>query len=84
MYKLANEADFQSCKVPSNKSLGTFTGNDSIELETSGNKWYICGVGRHCQNGMKLKITVLESGPAPSPSAAAPDSSFSLWSWLFN
>ncbi|XVF56841.1 hypothetical protein PTKIN_Ptkin06aG0152600 [Pterospermum kingtungense] len=70
VYKV-NGTDFQSCNVPSNNSLGSFTGNDTIKLATAGNKWYICGVSRHCDKGMKLKITVLESGPAPAPSAAS-------------
>ncbi|XVF56842.1 hypothetical protein PTKIN_Ptkin06aG0152700 [Pterospermum kingtungense] len=69
VYKV-NGTDFQSCNVPTNHSLGSFTGNDTIKLATAGNKWYICGVSGHCDKGMKLKITVLESGPAPAPSAA--------------
>ncbi|XVF56839.1 hypothetical protein PTKIN_Ptkin06aG0152400 [Pterospermum kingtungense] len=82
-----NGTDFQNCNVPLNTSLAFFTGNDSIKLATLGNKWYICGVGRHCDGGMKLKITVIESGPTPAPtpapSAGGPDSPFSLWSWFF-
>ncbi|ESR51878.1 hypothetical protein CICLE_v10033540mg, partial [Citrus x clementina] len=38
--------------------------SDTIVLETPGRKWYICGVGKHCENGgQKLVITVQ---PAPS------------------
>ncbi|TYG95373.1 hypothetical protein ES288_A11G262500v1 [Gossypium darwinii] len=62
--------DFKSCTVPSNNSLGSFTGNDTIKLATTGNKWYICGVNGHCDGGMKLKITVPD-GTAPAPSAAS-------------
>ncbi|TYI02326.1 hypothetical protein ES332_A11G259600v1 [Gossypium tomentosum] len=58
------------CTVPSNNSLGSFTGNDTIKLATTGNKWYICGVNGHCDGGMKLKIIVLD-GTAPAPSAAS-------------
>ncbi|XWS57878.1 hypothetical protein CRYUN_Cryun09bG0211100 [Craigia yunnanensis] len=67
-----NGTDFQNCNVPTNNSLGSFTGNDTIKLLAAGNKWYICGVTGHCDSGMKLKITVLESAlaPAPAPSPA--------------
>ncbi|XWS64875.1 hypothetical protein CRYUN_Cryun05aG0041700 [Craigia yunnanensis] len=69
VYKV-NGTDFQNCNVPSNKSLGSFTGNDTIKLAAAGNKWYICGISGHCEGGQKLNITVLESAPAPSPSSA--------------
>ncbi|KAG4121958.1 hypothetical protein ERO13_D11G237666v2 [Gossypium hirsutum] len=80
VYKVKGD-NFKSCTVPSNNSLGSFTGNDTIKLATTGNKWYICGVNGHCDGGMKLKITVLVrkvqpvtldgTAPAPAPSAAS-------------
>ncbi|KAK6289102.1 hypothetical protein POUND7_000643 [Theobroma cacao] len=72
VYKV-NGTDFQNCNVPTNNTLGFFSGNDSIMLSAAGNKWYICGITGHCDNGMKLKITVLSSvsAPAPAPSSAA-------------
>lgn len=70
VYKV-NGTEFQACKVPTNNSLGSFTGNDTIKLAAAGNKWYICGVTGHCDGGMKFKIAVLESaGPAPAPNSA--------------
>ncbi|XVF30758.1 hypothetical protein REPUB_Repub16aG0086200 [Reevesia pubescens] len=70
VYKV-NGTDFQSCTVPKNNSLGSFTGNDTIKLAVAGNKWYICGVSGHCEGGQKLKITVLDAAPAPSPNSAS-------------
>ncbi|XP_043715236.1 blue copper protein 1a-like [Telopea speciosissima] len=35
------------------------TGNDSIHLTALGTFWYICGVGKHCEYGQKLSITVV-------------------------
>ncbi|KAK8593985.1 hypothetical protein V6N13_042475 [Hibiscus sabdariffa] len=71
VYKV-NGDDFKSCSVPSNNSLGSFTGNDTIKLATAGIKWYICGTSGHCDGGMKLKIAVLDgTAPAPAPSAAS-------------
>ncbi|GMI65006.1 uclacyanin 1 [Hibiscus trionum] len=76
VYKV-NGDDFKSCTVPSNNSLGSFTGNDTIKLATAGNKWYICGISGHCDGGMKLKITVLE-GAAPSSASTLPATSFQI------
>jgi hypothetical protein len=46
------------------------SGNDVIPLETAGNKWYICGVAKHCEAGnQKLTITVSENN---SSAAFAP------------
>ncbi|KAG9452092.1 hypothetical protein H6P81_004996 [Aristolochia fimbriata] len=66
---------FKNCTAPADvKPLET--GNDIITLSSPGRKWYICGVGKHCQVGkMQLAITVQENldfqlhdNMAPSPS----------------
>lgn len=56
---------FQKCLVPTaNESLAS--GYDVITLATPGKKWYICGVGKHCETGgMKLVIDVIPQSPAP-------------------
>lgn len=68
MFKV-NGTAFQNCTVPPlNEALTS--GNDTIVLATPGRKWYICGVGKHCQvGGQKLAITVQSLAPtiAPSP-----------------
>ncbi|KAK9067999.1 hypothetical protein SSX86_012110 [Deinandra increscens subsp. villosa] len=58
---------FQQCVVPAaNASLTS--GNDVITLASPGRKWYICGVGKHCETGgMKLVIDVLPQSSAPAP-----------------
>ncbi|XP_058084612.1 blue copper protein 1a-like [Magnolia sinica] len=50
---------FKNCVAPSdNEALST--GNDVITLAAPGKKWYICGVGNHCESGgQKLAINVL-------------------------
>ncbi|KAJ0716411.1 putative Phytocyanin domain, cupredoxin [Helianthus annuus] len=69
VYKV-NGTDFQQCTIPvSGEPLSS--GYDWVTLTTPGRKWYICGVGKHCQNGgMKLVIDVLPRStypPSPSP-----------------
>ncbi|KAI9093615.1 hypothetical protein K1719_027064 [Acacia pycnantha] len=78
-----NGTDFINCTVPA-ESQGLTTGEDVIVLETAGRKWYLCGVGGHCQSGQKLFINVLPSeiespsgpisAPAPAPWSSSPSS----------
>ncbi|KAL9675391.1 hypothetical protein QQ045_003593 [Rhodiola kirilowii] len=83
----ANLTAFQQCQVPLTAPLAT--GNDVITLATPGKKWYICGVGKHCQAGnQKLAITVSDASsasPAPAPSASIATtlgSSISCQAWM--
>ncbi|XVF81248.1 hypothetical protein PTKIN_Ptkin15bG0140500 [Pterospermum kingtungense] len=63
-----NGTDFKSCMVPP----GTLTtGNDTITLVTPGRKWYLCDVGKHCENGQKLFINVQPAGEV-APALALP------------
>ncbi|XP_049362119.1 mavicyanin-like [Solanum verrucosum] len=76
VYKADQEA-FKSC-TPSSDVTPLISGNDEISLTTPGKKWYICGVGKHCEKGMKLAINVLPAesvSPAPSPSSPGSSSS---------
>ncbi|XP_059066652.1 blue copper protein-like [Cryptomeria japonica] len=71
-----NGSSFANCvKEPIASGLKLESGHDKLEIEKSGNIWFICGVGQHCENAMKFKITVTDessSSPAPAP---APESS---------
>ncbi|GLJ42155.1 hypothetical protein SUGI_0873000 [Cryptomeria japonica] len=68
---VVNGSSFANCvKEPIFPRLES--GHDVLEFIGTGNVWFICGVGMHCQNGLKLKITITDqSSPAP---AAAPSS----------
>ncbi|ONI06834.1 hypothetical protein PRUPE_5G084200 [Prunus persica] len=69
-----NGTGFQQCAAPLDSAPLT-SGKDVINLATPGRKWYICGVGQHCELGnQKLLITVL-----PSSSSSAPSPSHSSW-----
>ncbi|TXG66370.1 hypothetical protein EZV62_007645 [Acer yangbiense] len=74
-----NGTGFQNCiKPPANEALTS--GNDTIVLATAGRKWYICGVGSHCDMGQKLAITVqvlalspnMPPSPSPTPLSGKP------------
>ncbi|XP_057772840.1 cucumber peeling cupredoxin-like [Salvia miltiorrhiza] len=53
-------------------------GPANITLNSAGDRYYICTIGRHCEAGQKLSITVVSSSTpqpnacAPSPNAVAP------------
>ena len=69
-----NGTGFAQCAAPAG-TVALETGYDVITLATEGRKWYICGVGKHCEAGnQKLVITVLPQvwTPVPSPSPWAP------------
>ncbi|KAJ4844299.1 hypothetical protein Tsubulata_030499 [Turnera subulata] len=61
-----NGTEFEKCiKPPPDEALTS--GNDTIVLATPGRKWYLCGVGQHCEvGGQKLAITVQALAQPPS------------------
>ncbi|KAI3689610.1 hypothetical protein L2E82_47573 [Cichorium intybus] len=65
--------NFQQCNIAPLLNGTLTSGRDVIPLKTSGMKWYICGVGKHCElRKMKLAIAVLPQTmiPAPAPSVS--------------
>lgn len=65
MFKV-NGTAFKDCTIPPANDALT-SGKDEIVLATSGNKWYICGVAKHCANGgQKLAITVVDKDESKS------------------
>ncbi|KAJ9549858.1 hypothetical protein OSB04_022401 [Centaurea solstitialis] len=66
-----NGTSFQQCIMPSSNEALT-SGNDVVTLLTPGRKWYVCGIGKHCElRNMKLVINVESMSPAPSPSTTS-------------
>ncbi|XP_062147925.1 blue copper protein 1b-like [Alnus glutinosa] len=67
-----NGTSFQQCATSAGNGILT-SGNDVIPLETLGNKWYICGVAKHCEVGnQKLSITVSEGSSSAARKSIAP------------
>lgn len=59
---------FQECTAPA-ETEAPVTENDVVTLTTPGRKWYICGVGQHCEAGkQRLAITVLAQSDTPAAS----------------
>ncbi|XP_062213164.1 blue copper protein 1a-like [Phragmites australis] len=67
--------DFAACNKPGDATK-LATGEDRVTLDTAGRRWFVCGVGEHCQKGMKLKISVLAAdegtGVAPALAPGSP------------
>ncbi|XVF86406.1 hypothetical protein PTKIN_Ptkin18bG0037300 [Pterospermum kingtungense] len=66
-----NLKEFKSCN-PDSPIARYGKGNDSISLESSGEYYFLCGFPGHCQDGMKLHITVNSEDSTASPPKAAP------------
>ncbi|KAK6117132.1 hypothetical protein DH2020_049177 [Rehmannia glutinosa] len=63
-----NGVDFPKCTSSNATAIPLTSGSDVIPLSTPGKKWYICDIGDHCSEGMKLVITVsVAEGPSPAP-----------------
>ncbi|XVF86409.1 hypothetical protein PTKIN_Ptkin18bG0037500 [Pterospermum kingtungense] len=68
-----NVIDFKSCN-PDSPIARYGKGKDSMTLESSGEYYFLCGIPGHCQDGMKLHITVnsANSTASPNPTSIAP------------
>jgi hypothetical protein len=63
-----NKNDYDACSSTANGESG---GSTTKNL-TAGTHYYICTVGTHCANGMKLAITVADSSSGTPPAAGTP------------
>uniref|UniRef100_A0ACD5UPE2 Uncharacterized protein n=1 Tax=Avena sativa TaxID=4498 RepID=A0ACD5UPE2_AVESA len=59
--------DFRACNVTGNQALGTWTsGQDTVPLSKAGRRWFVCSVGNHCAQGMKLLVVTADAAQAPA------------------
>ncbi|CAK7328291.1 unnamed protein product [Dovyalis caffra] len=71
--ELGGESAYKNCDLGT--ALNSMnTGNDVVKLNKPGTRYFACGTSGHCDQGMKVKITV-ESGTAPSTPESASSSS---------
>ena len=66
-------ADFAACSTPEAAKVMA-TGRDQVALDSPGRRWFVCSVGAHCLNGMKVRIDVLaadDNAVSPPPSGPA-------------
>ncbi|XP_078442247.1 uclacyanin-2-like [Wolffia australiana] len=73
-----SQADYQACTTTTTLSSHA-EGNTVFKLDKEGTRYFICSSAGHCQNGMKIAITVAAaaaSGGAPAlpsiPNANSP------------
>jgi plastocyanin len=65
-----SKADYDSCSAAS--PIATLkTGNDVVDLPTTGTRYFICGFTGHCTAGMKVKIDVVAGSSPSSPAPAS-------------
>ncbi|RLM86377.1 basic blue protein-like [Panicum miliaceum] len=65
--------DFAACNLQANLLGAWNSGNDVVQLDRPGKRWFFCSVPGHCDNGMKLAVNVVGDDGVPAP-APAPES----------
>ncbi|KAG8386989.1 hypothetical protein BUALT_Bualt03G0205900 [Buddleja alternifolia] len=63
-----SRADFDSCTASNPLQPPHSGGLTLIPLTSTGTRYFICGTGGHCLNGMKVEIDTLPAASAPPPS----------------
>ena len=78
-----SQAEYEACS--SSNSLSSHgDGNTVITMDKEGTRYFICGAAGHCENGMKIAVTVSAGGAtapplvedAPAETPFTPPSSF--------
>ncbi|KAL5539175.1 hypothetical protein UlMin_044789 [Ulmus minor] len=68
-----SETEYENCtKIPTE-----FGKPLTINITSTGNQYFICTVGNHCQSGQKLAINVANSNSS-TPGSASPSSASSM------
>jgi len=66
-----SESAYTSCST--SNALQTYTGgSNTIPLNTTGGRYFICGIAGHCLGGMKVDITVTAASSNSTPSPPPP------------
>ncbi|XP_073004214.1 umecyanin-like [Typha latifolia] len=73
-------SNYAACRN-TNPIFSDMSGRTIIALTTTNSRYFICGVGNHCVNGMKVQIDVVAATPdspaSPPPAASSPPPSSS-------
>ncbi|KAH6772842.1 hypothetical protein C2S52_004326 [Perilla frutescens var. hirtella] len=64
------EADYNNCNS-GNPITTTANSPTTITLSDAGTRYFICGTSNHCDQGMKLAVTVAASPGTPPPSGGS-------------
>ncbi|KAA0058751.1 hypothetical protein IC582_002447 [Cucumis melo] len=71
--KVSKES-FEACSTDKGIGSPLTTGPATVKLDTAGEHYFICSVGKHCLGGQKLAVTVSGSG-TPAGGAVSPSPS---------
>ncbi|KAK5830980.1 cucumber peeling cupredoxin-like [Gossypium arboreum] len=68
------KASFDECSDDNPIGNMLINGPANVTLNSTGKQYYICTIGRHCELGQRLAITVsaTSSSPLPAPSPTTP------------
>ncbi|KAJ8774756.1 hypothetical protein K2173_017202 [Erythroxylum novogranatense] len=66
------KTSFDACTSTDAIGDAVTTGPTNITLASAGVHYYICTIGRHCQFGQKLDITVSSGAPGATPPTTSP------------
>ncbi|KAJ4834440.1 hypothetical protein Tsubulata_007888 [Turnera subulata] len=66
------KASFEACTQSNTIGSMITTGPANITLDSAGEHYYICTIGRHCQFGQKLAITVSSTPGGVIPPSTTP------------
>ncbi|KAJ9140997.1 hypothetical protein P3X46_031583 [Hevea brasiliensis] len=64
-----SEEEYENC---TKTGLVIVTSGVSVLLNANGTRYFVCSVGTHCEQGMKVAIKVGNGIPPPPPPSAAP------------
>ncbi|KAF5802432.1 putative Phytocyanin domain, cupredoxin [Helianthus annuus] len=64
-----DEAAFNECTIPKDQNEALSSGKDQVRLLSMGKLGFISGIGKDCENGMKLLINVKCPHTRPKPPA---------------
>lgn len=68
--ELADENAYKSCDT-STAVNSMNSGNDLVKLTKPGTRYFACGTSGHCDQGMKLKVTVAADGAPSTPASTS-------------
>ncbi|KAK7377695.1 hypothetical protein VNO80_03125 [Phaseolus coccineus] len=74
--ELGSESEYMNCDL-GNTVNSMSSGNDVVQLNNPGTRYFACGTLGHCGQGMKVKITTVSGTSSPASSSSSSSSTTS-------